>query len=160
MDQFEWIGPAGPVARALCRPQLQWLLELLREGESAVAASYEEGQTEEGDSYLHLLTGERFFSALNTHPGNEVRSWELAEIEAVEVTRRRFALQAELTLTARATSWAGPTRTLRFARGRGDADRFAELLEHLRHRPLGGRAGDPIGERAEDPADASAEGAP
>ncbi|MBB5489563.1 hypothetical protein [Nocardiopsis metallicus] len=151
MDQsgFEWIGPGGPIARAVCRPQLKWLLELLGEDESAMAVAYEEGETEEGNSYLHLLTGERFFSALNTHPGNEVRSWELAEIESVEVTRKRFALAAELTLTARETSWAGRTHTLRFSRGRKDADRFAGLLESLRSpSPL-----DSTGEIADKPTD-------
>ncbi|WP_017586999.1 hypothetical protein [Nocardiopsis ganjiahuensis] len=130
--EFEWIGPAGPIARAVCRPQLDWLLELLREGERPVAAAYEEDQTEEGNTYLHLLTGERLFSTLNRHPGNEVRSWELAEIEMAEVGRKRFALVAELTVTARETSWAGRSRTLRFTRGRGDAERFAELLEACR----------------------------
>lgn len=140
MDQseFEWVGPAGPIARAVCRPQLEWLLELLREGESAMAVVYEEDQTEEGNSYLHLLTGERLFSCLNTHPGNEVRSWELAEIEAVEVVKKRFSMAAELTLTARDASWAGRTHTLRFVRGRKDADRFAELLAELRLKSLDG----------------------
>ena len=161
MDQFEfeWIGPGGPIARAVCRPQLEWLLELLREGESAVAVVYEEDQTEEGNSYLHLLTGERFFSALNTHPGNGVRSWELAEIGSVEVTRKRFALAAELTLTARETSWAGRTHTLRFPRGRGDADRFAGLLESLRSPSPLGSAGGPTGEVADRPAPESPDGA-
>ncbi|WP_017582946.1 hypothetical protein [Nocardiopsis valliformis] len=141
MDQseFEWIGPSGPIVRAVCRPQLEWLLESLREGERPVAAAYEDPQTEEGYSYLHLLTGERLFSCLNTHPGNEVRSWELAEIEAVEVTRKRFGLgAAELTVTARETSWAGRSHTFSFARGRREADRFAGLLESLRSpSPLG-----------------------
>ena len=130
--EFEWIGPSGPIVRAVCRPQLEWLMELLREGERPVAAAYQEDQTEEGNTYLHLLTGERLFSALNWHPGNEVRSWELAEIESVEVVRKRFALAAELTVTARETSWAGRSHTFLFSRGRGDADRFTELLETLR----------------------------
>lgn len=138
MDQleFEWVGPAGPIARTVCRPQLEWLLELLREGERPVAAVYEEDQTEEGNSYLHLLTEERLFSTLNKHPGNEVRSWELTEIESVEVTKKRFSLSAELTVTARDTSWAGPSHTFRFSRGRDAADRFAELLESLRSLPF------------------------
>lgn len=134
MDQpeFEWIGPAGPIARTVCRPQLEWLLELLREGESPVAAVYEEDQTEEGNSYLHLLTEDRLFSTLNKHPGNEVRSWKLAEIETVKVTKKRFTLSAELTVTAPDTSWAGSSHTFRFTRGRDDADRFAALLENSR----------------------------
>ena len=40
--EFEWIGPAGPIARAVCRPQLEWLLESLRAEERPVAAVFEE----------------------------------------------------------------------------------------------------------------------
>lgn len=134
MDQpeFEWIGPSGLIVRAICRPQLEWLLELLREGESPVAAAYEEEPTEEARTYLHLLTGERLFSALNWHPGNEVRSWELAEVETTEIGEKRIGLGTEFTVTARDASWAGRSHTLWFSGGRDDADRFAGLLETLR----------------------------
>ncbi|GAB3727758.1 hypothetical protein [Nocardiopsis nanhaiensis] len=132
MTSIPWIGPAGPVARAVCRPQLEWIQELLREGEYLVAAAYEEEQTEEGLSFLYLLTSERLFSALNQHPGNAVSCWELSEILEVEVAKKRFEFGAKLTVTAHDTSWAGPTHTLRFYRGHADAERFAAAVESAR----------------------------
>lgn len=145
MSEFEWIGTSGALVRTVCRPQLEWIQELLREGEYLLAATYQDDQDEEHHSYLHLLSDERLFSAINLHPGNAVSCWELAEITDVEVTGKHFHLSGEVTITARDTAWAGPELTILFLGKHSEAERFADAVRQARADGFGGPALDSQG---------------